>query len=228
MRLRSGLFVLASQILPHQSWQTISVWTLFCARGHCHAETRKGLAQSRNTESSRMSLYAVALRLVRGQARTMKNSPRPLFLLHQTLQLALCIRAGSFLTPLQTKLSIAHGDLRLVCVCLAMETHFMKLPTNRSCANVASRGNLELGSECCNRRQAIFTCYMLFSTLQSRSVSLCGLPLRSWAVVDPRNFHFTITALAVDRGSSIRANILWRWHPMTVIGCHVGSHRAIQ
>ena len=30
-----------------------------------------------------------------GLARTMKNNPRPLFLLHQTLQLALCIWAGS-------------------------------------------------------------------------------------------------------------------------------------
>jgi hypothetical protein len=29
----------------------------------------------------------------------MKNNPRPLFLLHETLQLALCIRAGSNLLP---------------------------------------------------------------------------------------------------------------------------------
>ena len=31
--------------------------------------------------------------------------------------------------PLQLTLGIAHGDLRLVR-CSAMETHFMKLPTN--------------------------------------------------------------------------------------------------
>ena len=49
-----------------------------------------------STQLSRMSLYAVALRFP-GLARTMLNSPRPLFLLHQTLQLALCIRVCSIL-----------------------------------------------------------------------------------------------------------------------------------
>ena len=76
--------------------------------------------------------------------------------------------ATSF-TPLQPTLGIAHADLRLVCDCLAMETHFMKLPTNRSCADVASSGSLELGSECFNR----------FSTQLSHSVNLCGPPLGS-------------------------------------------------
>ena len=32
-------------------------------------------------------------------------------------------------TPLQQTLGIAHGDLKLVCGCPAMETHFMKLLT---------------------------------------------------------------------------------------------------
>ena len=61
-------------------------------------------------------------------------------------------------TPLQPKLGIAHGDLRLVCGCTAMETHFMKLLMNSSCADVASGGSLEIGSECCNR-EMIFTRY---------------------------------------------------------------------
>jgi hypothetical protein len=43
---------------------------------------------------------------LRGQAQTIKNSPRPLFFLHQTLQLALCIGAGSVLQ--------ASSKLRLV------------------------------------------------------------------------------------------------------------------
>ena len=109
----------------------------------------------------------------------MNNSPRPLFLLHQTLQLSLCIRAGSVLlastkprfvrrtarwwsvihhsrefpllqspmeasfTPLQLMLGIARGDLRLMCGCSAMETHFMKFPKNSYCADIASRGSLE-------------------------------------------------------------------------------------
>ena len=147
----------------------------------------------------------------------MRNSPRPLFLLPLTLQLALCIVEGSVLqasakprcvcptarwwsgihhskkafpllhswmaasfTPLQPMLGITRGDLRLVCGCTAMETHFMKLPTNSYCADIASRGSLKLSSECCNRGQTIITC---LSTRRSRSVSLCGQPLCGWAVV---------------------------------------------
>jgi hypothetical protein len=45
--------------------------------------------------------------------------------------------------------------------CSAMETHFMMLPTNNYWAEVASRGRLELCSECCNRGQTIFTRYAL-------------------------------------------------------------------
>ena len=56
-------------------------------------------------------------------------------------------------TPLQPTLGIALGELRLVCGGAAMEIHFMKLPTNSSCADFASRGNLELCSECCDRGQ---------------------------------------------------------------------------
>jgi hypothetical protein len=48
-----------------------------------------------------------------------------------------------------------------------------------------------------NRRFLHITC---FSTWGSRSVSLCGLPLRGWAVVAPRCFHLTITALTVNLG----------------------------
>jgi hypothetical protein len=64
-------------------------------------------------------------------------------------------------TKLQPTLGIAHGDLRLVCDCSAMETHFTKYPTNNYCAEVASRSSLELGSECCNRGQTIYTRYPL-------------------------------------------------------------------
>ena len=85
-----------------------------------------------------------------------------------------------------------------------METHFMKIPTNIYCADVASRDNLELSSECCNRGQTNFKHYAL---QRSRFVSLCGLPLHGWAVVAPRRFHFTITAITVDQGSSSRAEI---------------------
>jgi hypothetical protein len=66
-----------------------------------------------------------------------------------------------------------------------------------------------------------FLCATHFSTQWSHSVSLCVLPPCGWAVVSPRCFHFTITALTVDRGSSSRAKMRWtdlleRWHPMMV------------
>ena len=67
----------------------------------------------------------------------------------------------------------------------------------------------------------LFVCATRFSTRPFCSVSLCGLPLCDEAVVAPRRFHFTITALTVDPGSSIRAemwltDLLERWHPLTV------------
>ena len=43
-------------------------------------------------------------------------------------QLLQSTMAVSF-TPIQPTLGIAHGYLRLECVCSAMETHFMKIPT---------------------------------------------------------------------------------------------------
>jgi hypothetical protein len=72
-------------------------------------------------------------------------------------------------TPLQPTLGIVHGDLRLVCGCSAMETHLMKLPMNSSCVDVASRGSLELGSECCNFRTD------KFYALQHSAVLFCEL-----------------------------------------------------
>jgi hypothetical protein len=58
---------------------------------------------------------------------------------------------GVIFTPIQLTLGIVHGDI--VCGCSAME--ILKLPTNSYCADVASRGSLELGSEGCNRGQMI-------------------------------------------------------------------------
>ena len=49
--------------------------------------------------------------------------------LENAFPLLQCPMAASF-TPLQPTLGIAHGDLRVVCCCSAMETHFMNLPTS--------------------------------------------------------------------------------------------------
>ena len=169
---------------------------------HCIADTGKGLPQTvarkvRTTESSRMSLYAVGFRFpFTGLAQTMKNSHRLLFLFHQTLQLALCIGAGSVLLA-STKPSFVRltarwkGDSSLQITgfycskvqwqrahphsswCLALRMVILgmcvNLPTNSYCADVASRGSLELGSECCNRGQAIFTS----CKLQHMAVPFC-------------------------------------------------------
>jgi hypothetical protein len=95
------------------------------------------------------------------------------------------------------------------------------------CARLDRHGNLfcEAPGEQSGTRYWLFirghTIFTHLSTWRSRSLSLCGLPLRDWAVVKPRRFHFTITALTVDRSSSSRAEIwrtdlLERLHPMTV------------
>jgi hypothetical protein len=59
-------------------------------------------------------------------------------------------------TPLQPTLGIAHKSKITMHNYQAMKTHFMLLPTNSFCADVASRGSVGLGSECCNRGQTIF------------------------------------------------------------------------
>ena len=118
------------------------------------------------------------------------------------------------------RLGIVHGDLRLVCGCLAMETNFMKLliQTVLLLKLLPEAVWNSVVSAAIEDRQSLRA--MSFSTRRSRSLSLCGLPLHSWAVVAPRCFHFTITALAVDQGSSSMAEIwtdlLKRWHSMTV------------
>ena len=105
MGLRSGL-CRPVKLFPTDLDKPFFIWTSLCARGHCHVETGKALPQTVTTkleaQLSRMSLYAVALRFpfagTKGpRPNHGKKSPRPLFLIHQTLQLALCIGAGSIL-----------------------------------------------------------------------------------------------------------------------------------
>ena len=105
-----------------------------------------------------------------------------------------------------------HLVLRMVI----LSFHFMNLPMNSSCTEVASRGSLELGVSVATEDRPYLHAKQ-FSTRQSDSGTLCGLPLRGWAVVVPRCFHFKITAFTVDGGCSSRAEI-WQclWHPMTV------------
>ena len=116
------------------------------------------------------------------------------------------------------RLALHMVILGLCAAAWAMETNVMKLQMNSSCADVASRGGLELSSECCNRGQMI-----LHASALGGPVLWACVPLHGWAVVAPRCFYFTIKALTVDRGSS-SCGLLEMWHPMTVSE----SHRALQ
>ena len=93
-------------------------------------------------------------------------------------------------------LGIAHGDLKLGCGCSAMETHFIKLSTNSYCAYVASRGSLEIGSECCNGGQTVCTHYML-----QHSVPFCELVWLAWLVANISQLELAIE-LAFELGST--------------------------
>jgi hypothetical protein len=88
---------------------------------------------------------------------------------------------------------VVHGDLRRVCGCSAMETHFMKFPTVIVLTLLPDAVWNSAESVATEDRPFFLT--TRFSTRRPCSVSLCGLPLRGWAVVAPRCFHFTITAL---------------------------------
>lgn len=98
-------------------------------------------------------------------------TPESTFLLLQ-IPMAVCYR------PLQPMLGIAHGGLRLVYGCSTIETHFMALLTNSSCADVIFRGSLETCNECCVWGRMVFTLYML----QHPADSSCEIlwPTASW------------------------------------------------
>ena len=90
-----------------------------------------------------------------GQVAVSWHPPNPylFFGLHHSIErfpLLQTPEAASF-TPFQPTLGIVTLGL---CTA-AWQTHFMKLPMNSYCANVASRGSLELRSECCNLGQTI-------------------------------------------------------------------------
>ena len=192
-----------------------------------------------------MSLCAVVLRFpftgTKGPSPNHENSPRPLILLHQTLQLALCIRAGSNLLE-SAKPRFVCWTARWwnviqhsrKCISTATESNGGELYTTPADTWHCALCNLRLVCGClametyfmllcwhCFQRywvlqQTIFTSY----ALQSRSVSLWPTPSAE-ALLLLDICTFTKTSLTVDWGSSSRAyiwrtDLLERWHPMTV------------
>jgi hypothetical protein len=76
----------------------------------------------------------------RGLARTMENSPRPLFLLHQTSQLALCIQTGSIL--------LASAKPRFVSDCQMVKCDLSFQTSRIHCSRVQWRQALHHSSRC--------------------------------------------------------------------------------
>jgi hypothetical protein len=106
MGLRSGLCAGQSSsstpILTNHSFMDLALCRGELSCWNWKRPSRNCCLKFGSTESSRMLLYAVVLRLpfpwlkLRGHALTIKISHRSFFLLHQTLQLALCIGEVAF------------------------------------------------------------------------------------------------------------------------------------
>ena len=91
--------VQASQVHPHQTLSSTSLWTLLCALVHSHAGTGRGHPQTVPTKlgacncptSLGILKHSDFLSLdLRGKAQLLKNNPTPSSPLHQTLHLAQC------------------------------------------------------------------------------------------------------------------------------------------
>jgi hypothetical protein len=121
-------------------------------------------------------------------SQTMKISPRPLFLLHQTLELALCIGAGRVLLA-STNPDYLHSSswcLHILILGLCAAARPWK-PTSWSTQRTVLVRTLipeaVWNSVVSVDRRFLHTTH--FSTRWCHSVSLCGLPLLGWATVAP-------------------------------------------
>ena len=117
--------------------------------------------------------------------------------------------------------------LGLCAAARAMETHFTKLPKNSYCADVASRGSLELRSEFCNRGQTIFTHYA-----QHSAVLFCELVWPTTSRLShcwPQMFHFTIAAQHLRLTGAALAEQKFDeftfWKGGILGRCHAESHK---
>ena len=187
--------------------------------GYCHDETRKDLPQIVtkvvSTVLSRMSSYAVALRFPftgsKGPSPNHGKQPQTIFpplnfkigtmhlagsvhpasakprficrtaTLRNAFPLLQSPMASSF-TPLQLTLGFAHIDLRLVCSSTISGSSGWTVLV------------LTLLPETVWNIVKVATDLYALQHSVVPFCDLCGLPLRGWAVVAPRHFHFTITA----------------------------------
>ena len=153
-----------------------------------------------STEWSKMSLYAVALRFpfnwTKGPSLNHEKQPQAVIPPPPSFTVGTMYRSR-WRSPSICQTQINLSDCQMVkrdssfqrtrfhcsrvqwlqalhhcSQCLALRMVILGL-----CAAIAPRGSLELGIECCNRGQT--------SAQLSCSLTLCGLPLHSWAVVAP-------------------------------------------
>jgi hypothetical protein len=214
---------------------------LYLCKGPLSCWNRKGPSPNCCAHSlSRMSLYVVAVRFrsleLRGLARTMKNSPRPLFLLQQTFSWHFALGQVAFFwhppNP-DSSIGLPDGEAWFITSVSAFPLLQSFIPLQATlgiahgdlrlvCGYSATETNFmrfPTNSSCADfasrgslelsSEDRRFLRTTRFSIRRSRSVSLCGLPLCGWAVDAPSCFHFAITALTVDQGSCNRAEIWW-------------------
>jgi hypothetical protein len=147
----------------------------------------------------------------------MKNSPRPLFLLHQTLHLAQYLRLGSGLLatakPRFGRLVISHSREHVSTVQWWWALYHsswrlaLRMVILGSCADAWTWKSISGSSQ---QKVIVLTLlpaairnsvvgedrgFLRVSALDGPILRLCGLTLHGWAIVAPRHFHFTITAL---------------------------------
>ncbi len=92
-------FVRATQVLPQQTYPAKSLWTLLCALGHAGIEKSLPHTVPQSWKHSIVQnvlvCWCIKTYLHCKQGEPLKNSPIPLYLLLQTLQLAQYRQAGN-------------------------------------------------------------------------------------------------------------------------------------
>ena len=134
-----------------------------------------------STETSRMSMYAVALRFP--FPGTEGSNPNHYSSSTKMLQLALCIG-----TDLSVGLPDGEGWF------ITPENTFPLLQSPMA----ASFAPLQPTREWVLQPRTDDFYVLRASTFGGSVLWACGLPLCGWAIVAPRHFHFTITAYTVD------------------------------
>ena len=215
--------VQASQVHPHQTLSSMSLWTLLCALVHSHVGTGR---------------VRVPFTGTKGPSPAPEKQPHTIIPLHQTLHLAQCSQTSTVLLA-TAKTRLVHQIAR--CrntiphsregVSTALQSSGGVLYTTAS-KELLGHGNpfhealyeheatwsFEVYSGWLCRKLAT-SVHFVCQHLLTRTVILRGRPLRGWVAVIPSHFHFvTLTGdCGIFRSEEpSRLDMLHRWHPITV------------